>query len=158
MRGLPKGIAIVVALAALAATTFAAAGPFSGSTSMTSMTPGSLGLAFEWAIDVERAQVGLPPLAVDMVETAQADNWSSLMAFTGKLAEDPNMSADIASYDPNWRQWGENVGVGPTPQSIEAAFMASPPHRANILGNFTHVGVGIVVANGSIWVTERFYR
>jgi uncharacterized protein YkwD len=36
--------------------------------------------------------------------------------------------------------------------------MASPPHRANILGNFTHMGVGVVIANGRFWVTERFYR
>jgi uncharacterized protein YkwD len=122
------------------------------------MGPAALTLAFEWAVEVERAQRGLPALYVDSVESAQAANWSSLMAFTGKLAEDPNSTAAIASYDPNWQGWGENVGVGPTPQSTEAAFMASPPHRANILGNFTHVGVGVVVTDGKIWVTERFYR
>ena len=122
------------------------------------MSPATVEVAFEWAIDVERAQHGLGPLIVDGVENAQALSWSSLMAFTGKLAEDPNTQAAIASYDPNWQAFGENVGVGPTPQSIEAALMASPPHRANILGNYTHVGVGVVIANGSIWVTERFYR
>ena len=79
------------------------------------------------------------------------------MAFTGTLAEDPRAAA-IAAYDPSWQGEGENVGVGATPQSIEGAFMASPPHRANILGAYTHVGVGVVVANGRIWVTERFYR
>jgi uncharacterized protein YkwD len=82
----------------------------------------------------------------------------TLMAFTGTLAEDPNSQAAIAAYVPNWQLWGENVGVGPTPQSVEAALMASPPHRANILGNFTHMGVGVVIANGHFWVTERFYR
>jgi len=122
------------------------------------MSPQTVAVAFEWAIDVERAQHGLGPLFVDAVETTQAQNWSNLMAFTGTLAEDPNTQAAIASYDPNWQAFGENVGVGPTPQSIEAAFMASPPHRANILGNYTHVGVGIVIAGGRIWVTERFYR
>ena len=122
------------------------------------MTPQNIAVAFEWATDVERAAHGLAPLYVDSVENAQAYNWSSLMAFTGTLAEDPNSQAAIASYDPNWQAFGENVGVGATPQSIEAALMASPPHRANILGSYTHMGVGVVIANGRIWVTERFYR
>jgi uncharacterized protein YkwD len=158
MRGIRKVLAVALALAALAAAAFAAAGPSGAPSGTAQMTPASVALAFEWAIDIERAHNGLPALYVDGVENAQAVNWSSLMAFTGTLAEDPNSQAAIASYDPNWRAWGENVGVGPTPQSVEAAFMASPPHRANILGNYTHMGVGVVMTNGRIWVTERFYR
>jgi uncharacterized protein YkwD len=158
MRGLRKFVALLAALAAVAATAFAAAGPTSAPTFNASMTPSTVALAFEWAIDVERGQRGLGALNIDQVENAQALNWSSLMAFTGTLGEDPNSQAAIASYQPNWRAFGENVGVGATPQSIEAALMASPPHRANILGNYTHVGVGVVIANGRIWVTERFYR
>ena len=157
MRGIRKVLAVALALAALAAAAFAAAGPTGAPSGTAQMTPASVALAFEWAIDIERAHNGLPALYVDSVENAQAVNWSSLMAFTNTLAEDPHSQAAIASYDPNWRAWGENVGVGPTPQSVEAAFMASPPHRANILGNFTHMGVGVVIANGRIWVTERFY-
>jgi len=158
MRGIGKVLAVPVALTALAAAALAAAGPGPAPSGTTAMTPASVALAFEWAIDIERAHVGLPALFVDPVESAQAVNWSSLMAFTGTLAEDPNSQAAIASYDPNWQAWGENVGVGPTPQSVEAAFMASPPHRANILGDYSHMGVGIVITNGRIWVTERFYR
>jgi len=157
MRGFQKLVALFAALAALAGTAFAAAGPTSPPSFNASISPGTVALAFEWAIDVERGQHGLGPLVIDAVENAQALNWSSLMAFTGTLAEDPNTMAAIASYQPNWRAVGENVGVGATPQSIEAAFMASPPHRANILGNYTHVGVGVVLANGRLWVTERFY-
>jgi uncharacterized protein YkwD len=123
------------------------------------MTPASIALAFEWAIDVVRAQADLPALYVDPVMSVQASEWSSEMAFNGALAEDPDPQAAIASYDPSWQAWGENVGVGPTPESIEAAFMASPPHRANMLGNYTHMGVGVVTdASGRVWVTERFYR
>jgi hypothetical protein len=158
MRGIRKVLAVALALAALAAAAFADAGPGGSPGGTTEMTPASVALAFEWAIDIERANSGLPALYVDSVESTQALDWSSLMAFTGTLAEDPNSQAAITSYDPNWRAWGENVGVGATPQSIESAFMASPPHRANILGNFTHMGVGVVMANGRIWVTERFYR
>jgi uncharacterized protein YkwD len=158
MRGLWKVFAVLVALTALGAATFAAAGPGPAGDPTASMSPAAVTVAFEWAIDVERAHNFLPPLYVDPVESAQAANWSSMMAFTGTLAEDPNSSASIAEYDPNWQAWGENVGVGPDASAIEAALMASPPHRANILGNFTHMGVGVVITNGRIWVTERFFR
>jgi uncharacterized protein YkwD len=37
--------------------------------------------------------------------------------------------------------------------------MASPPHRANILGNYSHMGVGVAIdGSGRVWVTERFYQ
>ena len=113
--------------------------------------------AFEWAINVERGANNLPPLAIDDVESNQARAWSSVMAFTGTLAEDPGLAAATAAYEPGWTRAGENVGVGATSQSIEAALMASPPHRANILGPYTHVGVGVVIAGGRLWITERFY-
>jgi hypothetical protein len=118
MRGLHKVLAVLVALAALAAAAFAAAGPGVAPVSTAAMTPASVALAFEWAIDFERGQRGLPALVVDAVETTQAAKWSTLMAFTGTLAEDPNSQAAIAAYVPNWQLWGENVGVGPTPQSV----------------------------------------
>jgi uncharacterized protein YkwD len=158
MRGLQRFVAAVVALAAVAAAAFAADGPGSGTSPNAAMTPAQVALAFEWAIDVERSAHGLPHLQVDFVESVSALNWSSLMAMTGTLAEDPSTRASIAAYDPAWQAFGENVGVGPTPEAIEAALMASPPHRANILGNFTHMGVGAVIANGTVWLTERCFR
>ena len=48
------------------------------------------------------------------------------------------------------RSWsvGENIAWGSgargTPVAIVAAWMASPPHRHNILGGFREVGIGIV--------------
>ncbi len=54
-----------------------------------------------------------------------------------------------ADYLPCGCSWGaaENIGWGPghkgTPRRIVKAWMHSPPHRANILGNFDHIGVGV---------------
>jgi len=158
MGTLGKAVVAVVALAALAVGAFAAAGPDTTPRAGAAMDASTITVAFEWAINVERGERGLPSLYIDQVEASQARTWSTVMAFTNTLAEDPGSTAAIAAYDPAWRLMGENVGVGATPQSLEAAFMASPPHRANILGAFTHVGVGVVVSNGRIWVTERFYR
>jgi len=59
----------------------------------------------------------------------------------------------------NWHYWGENVGVtGGTVRDMESAFMASAPHRANILHTtFRHVAIGAVRVNGVLWVTVFFY-
>ncbi len=58
-----------------------------------------------------------------------------------------------------WHIWGENVGVtgGNVPQ-LESAFMASTPHRENILRpSFYHSAIGAVRMNGKLWVTVFFY-
>jgi uncharacterized protein YkwD len=113
---------------------------------------------FVWAIEVERTTRGLPGLVPDMALAATAQLWSGGMALFDTLVEDRQYATTIATSDPAWRAAAENVGEGSSTQAIEAAFMASPPHRANILGDYTHVGVGVFVDGaGRIWVTERFY-
>jgi uncharacterized protein YkwD len=59
----------------------------------------------------------------------------------------------------NWHYWGENVGVtGGTVADLESAFMASLPHRQNILNKtFRHVAIGAVRVDGVLWVTVFFY-
>ncbi len=59
----------------------------------------------------------------------------------------------------SWHYWGENVGVtGGTVGDLESAFMASLPHRHNILNKtFRHVAIGAVRVDGVLWVTVFFY-
>ncbi len=53
---------------------------------------------------------------------------------------------------------GENVGVGSSVDTLQAAFMQSPPHRENILrSSFDHVAIGIARVDGHLWVTVIFY-
>ena len=122
------------------------------------MSAADLAVTFEWAIDTERTVRGLAPLHVDATVSGQAQVWSGGMALFHTLVEDRYFGTEMAAAAPAWHYGGENVGVGPSAASIEAAFMASPPHRANILGAYTHVGVGVFVdSRGAVWVTERFY-
>ena len=60
----------------------------------------------------------------------------------------------------DWHYWGENVGVtGGTVRDMEAAFMASAPHRDNILRtSFRRVAIGAVRVDGVLWVTVFFYN
>ena len=53
---------------------------------------------------------------------------------------------------------GENVGVGADLRGLESAFMASGPHRKNILRRaFDNTAIGVVERNGTYWVTVIFY-
>lgn len=68
-----------------------------------------------------------------------------------------NTSAALTGGITGWSSIGENVGVGATTTSLQAAFMASAPHRKNILNSgFTHVGIGMVNGKGRKWVTVIF--
>jgi hypothetical protein len=79
------------------------------------------------------------------------------MALFGTLVHDHSYQTELAAMDPQWQALGENVGYGPSAGSIESAFMASPEHRANILGNYTQIGVGVAVASdGSLYIDELY--
>ncbi len=51
---------------------------------------------------------------------------------------------------------GENVGFGGSLDELLKAFLASPPHAENLLGDYRQTGVGIVRADGQIWITQVF--
>jgi len=101
-----------------------------------------------------RASRGLGTLAVDGQLTAVARSWSQHMAADGTLQHNPNLGSQVSG----WRTLGENVGTGPSDDSIEAAFENSPHHFENMVDpNYNYIGVGVVQdSNGTYWVTEDF--
>lgn len=103
---------------------------------------------------------GLHPLRMQpgLVKIARA--WSANMDSKNKLYHRGNLTQRIeAIVTKDWRQWGENVGVGPTVSGLHTAFMQSPEHRANILGHYNYVGIGTSIQpDGTIWVTVDFLR
>ena len=99
-----------------------------------------------------RAGQGLAPLAYDGALTSYARWWAGEMAASDSL-EHSNISSLLGS----WWTVGENVGVGPSVQSIHNALVASSGHYANIVGGYTHLGVGVAVdSQGRIWVAQVF--
>lgn len=57
-----------------------------------------------------------------------------------------------------WRSLGENVAMGyRSANDVVNAWAASPGHRANMLGNFSDLGVGVEIAgNGAPYWTAVF--
>ena len=85
-----------------------------------------------------------------------AKRHSQAMADKGELFHTQNLAAKLDGLD--WTIGGENVGTGPDLTSLESAFMASTPHRRNILRRgFADAAIGVVESDGSFWVTVIFY-
>ncbi len=103
----------------------------------------------------ERAAVGLPAFALSADLVAVARRHSEDMARGDRLYHNPRLATEVQ----NWDAVGENVGTGETVESIHLAFMESATHRSEILSTrFTEVGVGVVVRDGVVWVTQVFRR
>lgn len=87
----------------------------------------------------------------DLADIAQS--WAEHMASTQDLAHNPDLTRQVR----NWEVVGENVGVGPTLDDLDHAFMRSAEHRDNILDSaYTEVGIGSVATNGAIWIVIDF--
>lgn len=104
----------------------------------------------------ERYERGMQPLAMVPPVRDVARSWSGVMASKDLLHHNPNFATQIASVLPNWQRAGENVGVGSNAAQLHTAFMNSPKHRDNVLGNFQWVGVGVRWAGSKLWVTVNF--
>jgi uncharacterized protein YkwD len=111
-------------------------------------------------INEARAAEGIQPLRFDRRAQRWAENWTARMVSAGELShQDPRsfLFGRIVRV-------GENVGADSGGiAAVFAGFMASHPHRTNILDrNFTHVGIGSIRADyrgvPSVWTTHLFIR
>lgn len=59
----------------------------------------------------------------------------------------------------NYRAYGENIVKNhPSAVSSHEGYMNSNGHRANILGDFTHMGVGVAMNANALYQTQLFVR
>ncbi len=111
--------------------------------------------AFLSKINASRAAAGLPPVAVSSELVPDARAHSAEMMAAGEIYHTSNLAA-VAS---GWEALAENVGAGPSVDSLHTAFMNSAGHRRNILGNYNYVGIGVSQSDsGQLWVTVIFMR
>jgi uncharacterized protein YkwD len=113
------------------------------------------------SLNYDRAVNGLPPLTYSPKLSNQAGSWADQMSRVNALYHQ-DLGALLYSPDyAGYRTLGENILVGPGNMSaagMEGAWMASPPHRANILsGAFNIVGIGYVRGpDGRLWAVQDF--
>jgi len=59
----------------------------------------------------------------------------------------------------NYSFYGENLAKGyETPSSAVQALIDSPTHKANIVGDYTHLGVYAEYCNGKLYTTQTFAK
>ncbi len=111
--------------------------------------------AFVAAANRERAEQGRSSLSTAADLTAVAREHSRRMADRQDLHHNPGLGDDVTG----WTKVGENVGRGGSVNTIHAALMASASHRQNLLdGDWTETGMGVVVSDGTVWVTQLFRK
>jgi uncharacterized protein YkwD len=110
------------------------------------------------ATNTSRDRFSLSGVRIDRELSKIARHHSLKMAQEQSLFHTTNPSS-VYLKGVSWHYWGENVGVtGGTVADLESAFMASLPHRQNILNKtFRHVAIGAVRVDGVLWVTVFFY-
>src|SRR3954454_17938051 len=111
-------------------------------------------------LNAARRSAGLRQLVLVAGATDVARRWSWRLAQSQVLSHNPSIVRDISrSGSAAWTEIAENVGEGPSdhPHSLFQAYMATPPHRANILDpSARFVGVGTVERDGIAWNTMDF--
>ena len=105
-------------------------------------------------VNGSRRAAGVAELLPDSNINAKAQAWAEHLARAGRL-EHSNVADGLV---PGWRKLGENVGRGPSLESVHNGFLRSPAHRANLLdGSWTQMGTGVAVAaDGMVYVVQVF--
>jgi len=109
-------------------------------------------------INRERVAVGLARLRVDEAARRVAERWSRQLALEGGLRHNERYLSPDSLERLHATMVGENVAVGDSLDHLHQLFMASPPHRGNVLQpDYTLVGVAAVrTPTGRIYLTEDF--
>lgn len=108
-------------------------------------------------VNIEREKAGLNPLVSDTktADAALVRAEEIKQSFSHTRPNGTSFSTALNEQGVIYKSSGENIAWGQkTPEEVVSGWMNSEGHRANILGeNFTSIGVGHFVSNGtSYWV------
>jgi|FLYL01.1.fsa_nt_gi uncharacterized protein YkwD len=127
------------------------------------VTGGSAGLSL-WQVEHNgllahinyfRYVSGLPPVQVHWDLEDDAIRHAKEMAVAQTVYHSPSLGWVTSG----WSRLGENVGAATTIEGVMHAWFDSPPHRANLLGDWRYIGVGNYrAADGRVYVAVIFMR
>jgi len=113
------------------------------------------------AVNRERASLGLQQLQWDTALASAARLHTALLAANDALSHRFSGEADLQTRlhmaGANFSLVAENVAQAPDVQSLQVAWMNSPPHRANILDpQVNSIGIAIERRGGQLYATQDF--
>lgn len=101
-----------------------------------------------------RKSEGMAPLTRNGSLDSEARSWAKYMASKGELSH-----SKLERLMPPWSAAGENLGMGGSVDAIWNSLSGSGAHTSIMLGDFTHLGVGVWVdSDGTLWTTHIFTR
>jgi len=107
-------------------------------------------------INATRAANGLGAVQLDDALRSHARSHTEDMVAAGQIYHSSEAEL-ITAAGTGWSGIAENVGKGNSPTSLHNAFMASPGHKMNILGDYNYVGIGTDTSGGGyLYVTVVF--
>lgn len=115
------------------------------------------------AVNRARKAQGLAALRWDDALTTAARRHSRLMAQHGTaehgFAGEPGLASRVTQAGAHFVWLAENVGLGTGVDAIQAEFLKSANHRANILdSDMDSIGVGVVEHGGQWFAVEDFSK
>ena len=113
-------------------------------------------------VNAERKKAGLSALSTGPAALNNAANKRAqeiVVKFDHKRPDGRSCFTVLDEYGVESLARGENIAMGyDTPADVMAAWMNSSGHRANIMGDYTRLSVGIYVKNGTVYWTQLFIR
>jgi len=98
-----------------------------------------------------RRTLGRSPLKLLPALNRISGTWAYQMHQTCDFKHNPNYTS---GYPSGWRRAAENIAGGQSFLSVVAAWIASLGHRLNILGDYTHIGIGYYFGSNCY---DRYY-
>lgn len=106
-------------------------------------------------VNRERAGAGLAPANADPVLADLARAQAQRMRDASRGFHNDRLHLEIPRP---WRAYAENVAWGSSLVEVERLLAGSSLHRANILGSYDRVGVGVAGGRDMIYVSQVFVR
>jgi len=155
---IPKSVAMIVATAMLASgVSLATSISHPTVAQAATVAPDQQAAAIQQVLDdtnAFRAANNLPPLKLNQGINPVAQAWTESMANNEYMEHNPDYGTQIPA---GWSLAGENVAQNYAPDTVVTGWEGSPGHRANLLGNFTDIGIGYAVdSSGNGYFTQDF--
>ena len=110
-------------------------------------------------VNRERAANGLTPLKYSdkLSEAALVRAQEIQSVFSHTRPNGTRCFTAVTEAGINYRSVGENIAYGQrTPEEVMNSWMNSSGHRANILGSYDYIGIGVTYKNGTYYWSQFF--
>ncbi|WP_065570894.1 CAP domain-containing protein [Microbacterium oleivorans] len=149
-----SALALTAVLALSLSVAPAAAASAATSTSCTGTTQAAVQKRVLADVNAARKAKGKKPLTLNASMSKVAVAWSTKQATANRMSHNPKYFSQIPS---GWTRAAENVAFGYTPAKVTPAWMKSAGHRANILGSYNRIGIGVACSKqGLPFYTQVF--